>query len=114
MLDSEVERISKQTGMSSLSFAAKASSNGIYRYKMKKKSGKCVFLDGKACRIYELRPVICRFYPFSMRKKNGSYVFDFAEDCPGIGMGCAVTEEQFERMAEKASTSFKTVRAADA
>jgi len=75
---------------------------------MKKRSGRCVFLDGKSCRIYNLRPIICQFYPFSMKKTNGAYVFDVAADCAGVGLGEPITKEYYERMAKKATKSLET------
>lgn len=106
LLDTEVERISKITGLRPSSFASPAFSNGQYHYKMKKRSGRCVFLDRKSCRIYDIRPLICQFYPFSMKKRNGSYVFDVATDCAGIGLGEPITKDDYERMIEKATKSF--------
>jgi Fe-S-cluster containining protein len=108
MLETEVDRISKNTGMRASSFSSPASSNGQYRYKMKKRSGRCVFLDGKSCRIYSIRPIICQFYPFSIKKSNGSYVFDVAADCAGVGLGDPVTKEHYEMMIEKAAKFFET------
>ena len=108
LLDTEVERISKNTGLRPLSFASSASSNGQYHYKMKKRSGRCVFLDRKACRIYDVRPIICQFYPFSMKRKNGSYVFDVAADCAGVGLGEPITKDDYGRMVEKATKFFAT------
>jgi Fe-S-cluster containining protein len=108
MLEKEVERISEDTGMRPSSFSSPTSSNGWYRYKMKKRSGRCVFLDGKSCRIYSIRPIICQFYPFSVKKTNGSYVFDVAADCAGVGLGDLVTKEHYERMVEKAAKFFET------
>ncbi len=101
--ESEVERISRHMGLRPLSFASQASNNGHYQYRMKKKSGKCFFLYGKSCRVYEVRPLICQFYPFSMKKHNGSYVFEAAKDCAGVGLGEPIKKEYFERMAEKAT-----------
>lgn len=75
---------------------------------MKKRNGRCVFLDGKSCRIYEIRPLICRFYPFSVKRKNGAYVFEVAKDCAGIGLGEPVAKTHFERMVEKATKFFET------
>ena len=41
--------------------------------RLKKKDGKCIFLDdAKKCKIYDIRPNICRIYPFwAMRLLNG-------------------------------------------
>jgi len=69
---------------------------------MKKRGGKCVFLYGKACRIYKIRPLICRFYPFSLKKGSNGYKFEFSEKCPGIDIGNALKKSDFERMFEEA------------
>ena len=108
LLEMEVERISKNTGMRPQSFSSPASNNGQYHYKMKKRGGRCVFLDGKSCRIYNIRPLICQFYPFSMKKINGTYVFDVAADCAGIGLGEPVPKEHYERMVKKATSVLET------
>ncbi len=104
----EVEEISTRSGLNPLSFSTPVTQKGQYEYKMKKRGGKCVFLDGKACRIYDVRPIICRFYPFSMCKKDKKYVFDFAEDCPGIGLGEVLPGEKFEDMVEEAHFKLRT------
>jgi Fe-S-cluster containining protein len=74
---------------------------------MKKRSGKCVFLDVKACRIYNIRPLICRFYPFSLRKGDNGYKFEISEECPGIGLGSILKERELERMIEEARSKLK-------
>ena len=105
---SEVEEISERTGLNPLSFATPISNKGIYQYRMKKRGGKCIFLDGKACRIYDIRPLVCRFYPFSVCKKDEKYVFNFAEDCPGIGLGDVVAEDVFEELVTEAQFKLRT------
>lgn len=102
LLESEVENIAKRTGVKPIFFSTPIPATGPYRYKMKKKNGKCVFLDEKACKIYEFRPLICSFYPFSVTAKNGSYLFDVCDECPGVGLGNIVSENQFKLMVEKA------------
>ena len=98
LLESEVKRISKTTGSRPLSFASRSLSVQPYRYRMKKRGGKCVFLYGKACKIYKIRPLICRFYPFSLKKGNNGYKFEFSEECPGIDLGDAIKKGEFEKM----------------
>lgn len=105
---SEVEEIAERTGLSPLSFATPIPSKGPYQYKMKKRAGKCVFLEGKSCRIYDIRPLVCRFYPFSVCKKENRYVFNFAEDCPGIGLGEVLPEDTFEELISEAQFKLKT------
>ncbi|MFN4133099.1 MAG: YkgJ family cysteine cluster protein, partial [Candidatus Hadarchaeales archaeon] len=72
----------------------------------KKRSGVCVFLKDKACRIYDIRPISCSIYPFEIRKSNGAIVFEPSEECPGIGLGCPVADSEFRKMAEKARKIF--------
>lgn len=74
---------------------------------MKKRNGKCVFLDGKACRIYNVRPLICSFYPFSIKRGDNGYKFEVSEECPGIGLGKALVPGEFERMLEEAHSKLK-------
>lgn len=103
LLESEVRQISRVTGLRPLSFASRSLSVQPYRYRMKKRSGKCVFLYGKACRIYNIRPLICRFYPFSFKMKNSrEYVFRVSDECPGVGLGDIVREEKFREMRSEA------------
>jgi len=106
LLDKEVGQISEATGLRPLSFVSHSSGTSPYHYRMKKRNGKCVFLDGKACRIYRIRPLICRFYPFSLRKKNGGYTFEVSDDCPGIGLGKVLDRKYFEKMFKMASHAF--------
>lgn len=106
---SEVEMISARSGLNPLAFCSPVSNNGHYQYRMKKRGGKCVFLEGKACRIYDIRPIVCRFYPFSMFKKKKTYVFGVAEDCPGVGLGEVLPCEKFEGMVTEAHIKLRPV-----
>lgn len=107
MLEPEVRRISDTTGMRPLSFASRSLGIQPYRYRMKKRNGKCVFLSSKACRIYNFRPLICRFYPFSLKRGDNGYRFEVSEECPGIGLGKTLAPEKFERMLEEAQSKIK-------
>jgi len=107
LLESEVRQISNKTGLRPLSFASRSLRIQPYRYRMKKRNGKCIFLDGKACRIYNIRPLICRFYPFSLKMGDNGYRFEVSEECPGIGLGETLVPEEFERMVEEANSKIK-------
>jgi len=57
--------------------------------------GKCVFLRGDECQIYSLRPLVCRFYPFWLEKREGgNFSFKVTDECDGIGSG-QILEESF-------------------
>lgn len=105
LLESEVKCISKATGMKVSEFTVEAKWGG-YTHRMKKRNGKCPFLDGKACKIYNLRPLLCRLYPFSIEKSGNTYVFEMSDDCPGIDLGASVSGEEFRRMFEEARAAL--------
>jgi Fe-S-cluster containining protein len=56
----------------------------VLRLKMGK-DGRCVFLKNNQCSVYEIRPLLCRMYPFWYRKtKSGKIeieLFDRNEPC---------------------------------
>ena len=59
-----------------------------YERRMKKIGGRCVFLQGTRCSIYSERPLICRFYPFYLRRSaDGRLHIGFDSACSGIGRG---------------------------
>jgi Fe-S-cluster containining protein len=103
-LEEEVRRISKLTKLHPMEFAFPISGFGNYKHKMKKRNGICVFLTNRACRIYEVRPAVCRLYPFMASKSNGALVFRVSEDCPGVGLGNPVLDEDFKKMSEVAKS----------
>jgi Fe-S-cluster containining protein len=59
-------------------------------------------LENKACRIYVSRPLICSLFPFTARKCNNTTIFEVSEDCPGVGMGNRILEEDYRKMFEAA------------
>jgi Fe-S-cluster containining protein len=71
-----------------------------YVFEMKKtKQGKCIFLEGDECRIYVLRPLVCRFYPFELKTPEGGvHEFGYTEECKGIGVGKRVGKAFFEEL----------------
>jgi Fe-S-cluster containining protein len=76
-----------------------------YRYEMKKTNeGKCVFLKENQCIIYQLRPLICMFYPFELKFDDDKvlHVFSFTTECPPIGTGKSFGEIDFRRLFELA------------
>lgn len=103
LLEPEIEQISTITGLRATEFSTPSSDKEPYRYAMKKKEGKCVFLKGINCQIYPHRPLICRFYPFSLEEfDTESYEFKVSEECPGVGRGKIIKEEDFREMLSKA------------
>jgi Fe-S-cluster containining protein len=73
--------------------------------KIKKSKEKCVFLDeNKRCKIYKVRPIICRLRPYSIQIKNSELclTYDpwFLEHCNGLYIGNAPPEEEYIKHAE--------------
>lgn len=61
--------------------------------------GSCPFLERALCRVYEVRPLQCRTYPFLPRDGftpvESSYTWRYEKQfCPGIGQGRLYTKEE--------------------
>ena len=86
LLKSDVNRISAFAGKGIETFALPLSNDGPYKFEMLKNHprGSCVFLAGNHCSIYNLRPLICRFYPFELIQEQGSYNFRATDECPAV------------------------------
>lgn len=107
LLEKEVKAISKATGMGPLEFATPISGAGKFKYKMKKRGGVCIFLKDGACTIYNIRPTMCRLYPFLVQKTSEGIIFEISDECPGIGLGRKLQEADFRKMAEVAKEIFR-------
>lgn len=71
----DIERISS-LGYRTEDFAFKDERN----FRLKNKSGRCVFLTKEGCGIYDFRPEGCRLYPLVYDEDSGKPVLD--ELCP--------------------------------
>ncbi len=97
LLEAEARRISEAVSLKIGEFALEVEGEGPFRYLMRKEDGRCVFLRDNLCSIYELRPVICRFYPFKLERTSGRGLrFSYTEECPGIGRGPRLRRVYFE------------------
>jgi Fe-S-cluster containining protein len=101
LLESEAKAISAETLLSKQEFVKKILGKTPYFYEMKKsREGKCFFLKDNQCSIYELRPLICRFYPFELKfdTEKNLHIFDFTLECPGINKGKMMDRKDFEEL----------------
>ncbi|MCW8802213.1 MAG: YkgJ family cysteine cluster protein [Candidatus Bathyarchaeota archaeon] len=97
LLKTEAKKISDIISKEIEEFADEVFGFEPYIYEMKKTEpdGKCLFLENNRCRIYEIRPLICRFYPFELKNLgNNNYSFLFTTHCKGIGQG-PILEKKF-------------------
>lgn len=75
---SDIRRILK-AGYSLKEFAVKTSVG----WRLKNRSGRCVFLSGEGCVIYPIRPEGCKLYPLVYDEELGTVRFD--DLCPHRG-----------------------------
>lgn len=101
LLQTEAERISEVTGKEIDAFAFEVYGFEPYVYELNKTEteDKCSFLVNDRCTIYDVRPVVCRFYPFELiNLGNDKYLFSFTNKCHGIGKGTKLEVAFFERL----------------
>jgi Fe-S-cluster containining protein len=109
LLKSEACSILERTLMGIHEFAEEIQSREPYVYRMRKtENGKCIFLKENSCSIYQIRPLICRFYPFQLKSvANNEYAFTYTEECLGIGKGPQLKRDFFERLFDKFIESMR-------
>jgi Fe-S-cluster containining protein len=106
LLDEEADRIASTIRKPISDFASTVKDKPPYHHEMKKTvtEGKCIFLKENRCTIYSKRPLICRFYPFGLEtRQEQRKVFYFSGECPGIGKGRTMGENDFRKLLRQAS-----------
>lgn len=65
-------------------------------------NGNCVMLSKARCKIYQVRPVQCRTYPFwPWNLESPSDWAALCQECPGVNMGKLHTYEEIEEQRRK-------------
>lgn len=99
LLKDEADAISAAVNEPARVFAVKVVGHGRFAYEMKKEEGGCVFLREKTCLVYDVRPLVCKFYPFSLSTaKSGKHRFQVTLECPGVGSGPELSRIFFGRL----------------
>lgn len=98
----------QKSGVKTKFYRKSERATGPYEYEMVKKDGGCIFLSGNRCTIYWNRPLICRFYPFTMFEADG-YVFDVDRDCGGLGLGEVVNKRCYSELIREAKKTIRRV-----
>ena len=106
LLPFEAYQISQKMNRVVQDFAEPAVESGTYTLKMRKKDNHCLFLNGNRCGIYEIRPLICRFYPTSLQQDGSNYIFEIAEECPGLGKGKCLDRNYYLSLLKLAQTNL--------
>ena len=106
LLDAEAEHISRQTGAQITHFAEAIDDADSYTLVMRKKEGHCIFLKEGACRIYEVRPLVCRFYPVWLKHEGSHNIFGIDDSCSGFGKGRCLDRDYYVSLLRLAQARF--------
>lgn len=99
----DIKRVTRATRLQPSRFSVGLRGSFPYERRMRKIRGRCVFLKGTRCSIYRGRPLICRFYPFYLRRsEDGRFQIGFDSACSGIGRGKVRDAEFFHTLVKLA------------
>ncbi len=80
--------------------------SGVWHLREEPGRADCVFLNGKACGIYSVRPTQCRTWPFWPEVMNAkSWKKDVVSFCPGIGKGPIWSQAEIQKQLEDQTAS---------
>ena len=91
-------RFAKALNMTTRQFTSKYCKkvDGIYQL-IDGDQGRCVFLEGKQCGVYEGRPTQCRTWPFWPEVMDVKvWKKEVTEFCPGVGKGKVWSKKHIE------------------
>ncbi|MBX2988571.1 MAG: YkgJ family cysteine cluster protein [Bdellovibrionaceae bacterium] len=93
------QQFAKHLGLTTQAFTRQycERTDGVWHLKERKENPDCLFLDGKRCSVYEVRPMQCRTWPFWPEVMNPkSWAKDVVSFCPGVGKGRTWSREEIE------------------
>lgn len=99
----ERQAMAKHLGLTTTVFTRKycAKTDGVWHLK-DGKGPECIFLEGKRCAVYKVRPTQCRTWPFWPEVMNAkTWTKEVAAFCPGIGKGRRVDADEIRSTLEK-------------
>jgi Fe-S-cluster containining protein len=90
------------------------------RWIKRKKDGSCIFLENNKCKIYSVRPVICKLEPFTIADYNYHQKrieldlnFPFSCACEGVTEKGSVNVEEVARAAQEMVKKILALTARD-
>jgi Fe-S-cluster containining protein len=95
LLEKDLKRI--MSSVDSPGFFSEVS-EGQFVGRIKMVDGECIFLRDNVCRVYEVRPLICRMYPFWVEKVDDFFVIGVDNECPGLSEGETLGEEFYKEL----------------
>jgi hypothetical protein len=109
LAQSDIKRITDSTKLAAKEFSASSRGSFPYVRKMRKLGGRCVFLKASRCSIYRARPLICRFYPFSLHPaRNNTFEIGLDLSCSGMDKGPYRDERFFRDLVELANKELRS------
>jgi Fe-S-cluster containining protein len=91
LLPSDIERI----GLKEDFYHELNNNNKPFIGKMRMVDNNCIFLRENTCSVYENRALLCRTYPFYIKKSKGKYIIKYDPACPGIGKDGYIQKSYF-------------------
>jgi Fe-S-cluster containining protein len=108
LAQSDIKRITDSTKLTAKEFSISSRGSFPYIRKMRRLVGRCVFLQDSRCSIYRARPLICRFYPFSLHPaRNNTFEIRFDLSCSGMGKGPYRDERFFRNLVQLANKELR-------
>jgi Fe-S-cluster containining protein len=109
LAQSDIKRITDSKKLTAKEFSVSSRGSFPYIRKMRKLGGRCVFLKDSRCSIYRARPLICRFYPFSLHPAgNKTFEIGFDLSCSGMGKGPYRSERFFRDLVQLANKELRS------
>lgn len=80
-----------------------------YPFLKKKENGECIFYENKICKINDGKPLICKFFPFYPKLKNGEFEIEVNKelDCPLVNEKFDILMKYLEENREYYIKEFK-------
>ena len=95
LLSSDVERLEK---CGEKEFKTELRGERPFIAEMRKRSGSCIYLIEKDCRVYPNRALLCRTYPFWIEKDGEVFEIMVDPHCTGIGRGGELREDFYRQL----------------
>lgn len=108
--DEDIPRIAKYLKLSQDDFLKRyTKKEGKKTCLTDKEINDCIFLENDKCRIYPVRPIQCKTFPFwPQNLKSEKRWHIIMDECPGIGEGKIFSRQDIEEVFEgKAVDSIK-------
>ncbi|MBU1864076.1 MAG: YkgJ family cysteine cluster protein [Candidatus Omnitrophica bacterium] len=91
-------QIATHLGLSTLKFTKQYTAKTYGKFHLKQTKHDCPFLRTQSCRIYTVRPLQCRAWPFWPENMKCNSWKKIKRSCNGIGKGRLYRSEEIDRI----------------